>query len=94
MQEGEQYRKAGLVDIINGFFGVLYRKNFFYAPSTTIVDEKIYNYSAHAGFMQHCAMVDDVWFSGHLGLYLLKSRGRYILNRYRLFLYFVVVQRD
>jgi len=80
-QEGEQYRKAGLVDIINGFFGVLYRKRFFYATSSTAIETEVYNYSAHAGFMQHCALVDDVWFSGHLGA-CARSTEPYFLPSY------------
>jgi len=61
-RHGVQYVKAGLVDIICGFFGVAYRKRFFTQPFSS----DIFNYTAHPSFLQHCAWVDDIWFSGHL----------------------------
>ena len=59
-EAGLQYVKEGYVDIILGFFGVLYRKKFFQ------YETEIFNYAADPRFSAHCAWVDDVWFSGHL----------------------------
>jgi hypothetical protein len=61
--EGMQYRKAGYVDLILGFYGVAYRKRFFTSPT---IDCELYNYKAMKEFITHCAWVDDIWFSGHL----------------------------
>eukprot|EP01041_Mallomonas_annulata_P008064 gene8064-16540_t len=59
-EEGQQYRRAGPVDLVLGFFGVLYRKRFFVNQS------ELFDYDRHEAFRRHCAWVDDVWFSGHL----------------------------
>jgi hypothetical protein len=62
-QEGVQYAKTGLVDLILGFYGVLYRKRFFTKPT---LDLELFNYAAKEEFSKYCAWVDDIWFSGHL----------------------------
>lgn len=60
--EGVQYVRAGRVDLILGFYGVLYRKSFFSNPFQT----ELFDYEKTPEFMNHCAWVDDIWFSGHL----------------------------
>jgi len=65
--EGLQYKKAGPVDLILGFYGVLYRQRFFFAsPSSTQISKELFDFNATAEFATSCAWVDDVWFSGHL----------------------------
>lgn len=67
--EGIQYKKSGPVDLVLGFFGVLYKKNFFSTTNSTggtVPDSLLFNYSIQPEFLRHCAWVDDIWFSGHL----------------------------
>jgi len=58
--EGKQYHRKGPVDLLLGFYGVLYRKRFLAGEAD------VFDYTAHRSFQEHCAWVDDVWFSGHL----------------------------
>lgn len=59
--EGIQYQRAGYVDLLLGFYGVLYVKKFF-SP----LPFDLFNYNIDKAFVNHCAWVDDIWFSGHL----------------------------
>lgn len=68
-REGIQYSKAGPVDLILGFYGVAYRKRFFYSNThdgRSVVDRALFDYSKRPEFAKHCTYVDDIWFSGHL----------------------------
>eukprot|EP01035_Chromulina_nebulosa_P018193 gene18193-23854_t len=58
---GIQYRKTGYVDLILGFFGVLYRKNMFYP-----YPKEIFDYNSSNDFKTYCSWVDDIWISGYL----------------------------
>lgn len=58
--EGQQFKTAGYVDLVLGFYGVAYRKYFFANHS------ELFDYGAHPHFSANCAWVDDIWFSGHL----------------------------
>ena len=62
--QGIQYVKRGPIDLVLGFFGVLYKKRFF--SNGTTPDAHLFNYSVRPEFLTHCAWVDDIWFSGHL----------------------------
>ena len=72
--EGVQYKKAGQVDLVLGFFGVLYKKMYFYTKKESTTkgisilgpDKLLFDYSTRADFSNHCTWVDDIWFSGHL----------------------------
>lgn len=64
--EGMQYVKEGRVDLINGFYGVAYRKSMFLERGSHVWRRELFNYSANPAFEKHCKMVDDIWFSGHL----------------------------
>ena len=57
---GIQYVREGPVDLVLGFYGVLYRASFFQNYSD------IFNYTRNPVFVTSCAWVDDIWFSGHL----------------------------
>jgi hypothetical protein len=86
--EGTQYSKSGPVDLILGFFGVLYRKKFFSEKNIDIekdkekndfvVDISLFNYSKRPEFLRYCAWVDDIWFSGHLERL---NVGRYVIGK-------------
>ena len=80
-REGVQYVKAGPIDLILGFYGVAYRKRFFYpAPEKGVtagpgpgagagpgaIDPLLFAYDKRPEFQKHCTYVDDIWFSGHL----------------------------
>lgn len=69
--EGLQYVKEGRVDLINGFYGVAYRKSMFFEHEHKSERggrgvRELFNYSASPACERHCKMVDDIWLSGHL----------------------------
>ena len=64
-KEGIQYQKSGPIDLILGFYGVAYRKRFFY-QSPLQIDPLLFSYTKRPEFTTHCTYVDDIWFSGHL----------------------------
>ena len=72
--QGIQFRKTGPVDLVLGFFGVLYRKRFFFhdinditsSKNETVIDPLLFDYFIRPEFHTNCAWVDDIWFSGHL----------------------------
>jgi hypothetical protein len=69
--QGSQFTKAGPVDLILGFFGVLYRKKFFLSNidienKNFVPDNLVFNYTKRPEFLKYCAWVDDIWLSGHL----------------------------
>ena len=63
-KEGIQYLKSGPIDLILGFYGVAYRKHFFY--KSLQIDPLLFSYAKRPEFATHCTYVDDIWFSGHL----------------------------
>ena len=63
-KEGIQYQKAGPTDLILGFYGVAYRKHFFY--KSLQIDPLLFSYTKRPEFTTHCTYVDDIWLSGHL----------------------------
>ena len=68
-KEGVQYIKSGPVDLILGFFGVLYRKKFFIETineNMSLSNKSLFNYNISSRCLKHCLWVDDIWFSGHL----------------------------
>ena len=77
-----QYAREGAVDLLLGFYGVLYKKRFFYLPAPSgastpttssststnkrVVYDAVFNLDARQEYREHCSWVDDIWLSGHL----------------------------